>query len=99
MSDPKQELLQKTAELARLELNEAEATQLAPQFDAILAHFEILASIDVEGVPPTRGATDLADVKREDTARASGPFEPLLANAPDRKDEYYGVPKTIGEEG
>jgi aspartyl-tRNA(Asn)/glutamyl-tRNA(Gln) amidotransferase subunit C len=97
MPESKLDLLQKTAELARLELNDEQARALGPQFDAILAHFEILAAVDVEGVPPTRGATDLADVRRQDLIQESGPFEALLANAPDRQGEHYGVPKTIGE--
>ena len=98
MPDPKLDLLRKTADLARLELTDEEARALAPQFDAILAHFEILAGIDVEGVPPTLGASDLTDVRREDSPRESGPFEALLSNAPDRHGEFYGVPKTVGDE-
>lgn len=96
MSDPKLELLKKTADLARLELSEADAEALAPQFDAILAHFEILAGVDVKGVPPTLGATDLSDVKRPDLAGDSGPLAELLENSPDPREGLFGVPKTIG---
>lgn len=96
MPESHHELLQRTADLARLQLTSAEAEALMPQVDAILAHFEVLSAVDVEGVPPTLGATDLIDVKREDVPRPSGPLEALLANAPDRQGEFFGVPKTIG---
>jgi len=98
MTDPKLELLRQTAALARLELNDDEARALSPQFDAILAHFEVLASLDTEGVPPTLGATDLRDVKRPDEPRPSGLSEALLEGAPDRRERYFGVPKTLGGE-
>ncbi|MFT7667832.1 MAG: aspartyl-tRNA(Asn)/glutamyl-tRNA(Gln) amidotransferase subunit C [Planctomycetota bacterium] len=96
MSDPKLELLKKTAELARLQLSDAEAQSLAPQFDAILEHFEVLSQVDVEGVEPTFGAFGLLDVKRPDVPHESGPFDALLDNSPDRHDEHFGVPKVIG---
>ena len=93
------ELLKKTADLARLELDEDELTSLAGDVEAILGHFAVLASIDVEGVEPTLGATPLEDVKRPDEPRPSLPQDRALANAPDRRDEFFGVPKTIGGEG
>ena len=98
MTDPKLELLRQTAALARLELTDEEAATLAPQFDAILGHFEVLASLDTEGVPPTLGATALRDVKRADEPRPSGLDERLLEGAPDRRGRFFGVPKTIGGE-
>jgi len=97
--DDRLALLRRTADLARLELTDEEAARLAPQFDAILGHFQVLASVDVEGIPPTLGATELVDVKRADEPRPSGPTEALLEEAPDRRDGHYGVPKTIGEAG
>ncbi len=90
------ELLKKTAELARLELGEEQAASLAGEIESILAHFAILSTVDVEGVEPTRGATPLADVKRPDDPRPSLEVEDSLANAPDRRGEFFGVPKTLG---
>jgi len=97
MPDPEEDLLEKTASLARLELSAAEKEALAPQFAAILAHFQVLASVEVEGVPPTLGATELCDVRRPDEPRPSGPFEALLDNAPDRRGPHFGVPRVIDE--
>lgn len=95
-STAKGEILQRTADLARLELSPAELNQLAPQFAAILEAFEVLSGLDVEGVPPTLSATDLLDIKRADTPRPSEAAEALLKGAPDRRGEHFAVPKTIG---
>ena len=96
MSDSQLELLRKTAALARLELSEEEARTLAGEVEAILDHFRILASLDLEGVEPTSGATPLEDVKRPDEPRPSLPVDRTLENAPDRREDFFGVPKTIG---
>jgi aspartyl-tRNA(Asn)/glutamyl-tRNA(Gln) amidotransferase subunit C len=93
------ETLRRTAALARLELTEQEALALAPQFEAILEHFEALTKLDVEDVEPTLGATTLEDVKRADEPRPSLSREAALSNAPDARDGFFGVPKTIQEEG
>ena len=96
MADSQLELLRKTAALARLELTVEEARTFAGEVEAILDHFQILASLDLEGVEPTFGATPLEDVKRSDDPRPSLPVDRILANAPDRREDYLGVPKTIG---
>ncbi|MFT7487471.1 MAG: aspartyl-tRNA(Asn)/glutamyl-tRNA(Gln) amidotransferase subunit C [Candidatus Paceibacteria bacterium] len=96
MTDSNEDLLRKTAALARLELSEAEMTKIAPEFRRILGAFEGLAKVDVEGVPPTLGATDLQDIKRPDEPRPAMDTDLLLNGSPDRQGEYFGVPKTIG---
>ena len=99
MDDPDLSPVLDAAALARLEVGPDEARKLGPQLAAILAHFQVLAELDVEGVEPTTGAADLADVTRADEPRPSPPREVLLENAPDRREGFYGVPKTIGGEG
>lgn len=99
MSETPYETLRRTASLARLELSEDEAQALAPQFAAILKHFEALSKLSVDDVEPTLGATTLEDVKRQDLPRPSLSRESVLKNAPDARDEFFGVPKTIHEAG
>lgn len=96
MPESQLELLRRTAALARLELTEEEARTFAGEVEAILDHFRILASLDVEGVEPTLGATPLEDVKRPDESRPSLSVDRTLGNAPDRRGDFFGVPKTIG---
>ena len=96
MDDHDPSLVLKTAALARLEITAEEARVLAPQFAAILAQFQVLAELDVEGVEPTTGAPGQADVTRGDEPRPSWPREALLLGAPDPREGFYAVPKTIG---
>ena len=65
------------------------------QFARILEAFRSLAELDVNGVEPMRGPTELTDVMREDSVGSSLPRAELLANAPACRDGFYSVPKTI----
>jgi aspartyl-tRNA(Asn)/glutamyl-tRNA(Gln) amidotransferase subunit C len=97
MPTPKDQL-QKAAELARMDLGQAEADSMAPEFAAILSAFHVLSELDVEGVEPTLGATLLEDVKRQDIPRVSTASELLLAGAPESRADCFVVPKVIGGE-
>ena len=98
MSSVDLETVRQVASLARLALSEAEARALAGQFARTLEHFQVLERLDVEGVEAECGAVGLSDVTRADVARPSLPVESLLANAPERVDDFYSVPKTVGGE-
>jgi aspartyl-tRNA(Asn)/glutamyl-tRNA(Gln) amidotransferase subunit C len=93
-SDPA--IVYKVAELARLDIHEAEARSLAAQFARTLEQFQVLARLDVEGVEPMLGGSRLSDVQRDDAPAPSLELERILANAPARIDGFYSVPKTVG---
>ena len=95
------ETVRKIADLARLDIRGAEAEKLAEQFASILEHFQVLAQLDVAGVDPMlsgSGAAGAEDLRRDDVPRPSLHQDRILANAPDRRGEFYGVPKTVGGE-
>ena len=92
------ERVRKTAALARLDLEEGEAAVLGPQFDAILENFRVLAELDLEHEEPMTSPLTHGDVTRADETRPSTPRSKLLERAPDPRDGFYGVPKTIGGE-
>jgi len=90
------EILRKTAALARLDLDEAQAGALARDLEAILAHFRVLATVDVAGVEPTAAATpSLRDVARPDVPRPGLSADEALFGAPDRRGELYALPETL----
>ena len=84
------------AGLARLDIGEAEIHDLGDQFGRILQAFQALTDLDVEGVEPMTGPADLTDVKRDDTERPCLTPDEILAAAPERIEDFYSVPKTIG---
>lgn len=90
------DLVREIAALARLELTPEQAERLAPQFTRILGHFQVLEELYTEGVEPMTGP-GTGEVRRPDDPRPGLPREAVLANAPDPRDGFFAVPKTIGD--
>jgi aspartyl-tRNA(Asn)/glutamyl-tRNA(Gln) amidotransferase subunit C len=89
------EEVQHVARLARLHLTDEEAERMREQLDAILAYIDKLRELDVEGVEPTAHAVPLVNVMRDDALAPCLSQEQALANAPDRADEFFRVPRII----
>jgi aspartyl-tRNA(Asn)/glutamyl-tRNA(Gln) amidotransferase subunit C len=89
------EEVQHVARLARLHLTDEEAERMREQLDAILAYIDKLRELDVEGVEPAAHAVPLINVMRDDALAPCLPQEQALANAPDRADEFFRVPRII----
>lgn len=81
--------------LARLELSEAEKELYTQQLNAILEHAQALQQVDTEGVPPTAHVLPLQNVWREDRVGVDLPPEKVLANAPERDENFFKVPKIV----
>lgn len=89
------EAVRRAAQLARIDVPEADLPAMAAQFGRVLNAFRDLQSADVTGVEPLTGATELLDVVRDDRVVRSLDREALLANAPQREGEFFGVPRTV----
>jgi aspartyl-tRNA(Asn)/glutamyl-tRNA(Gln) amidotransferase subunit C len=83
------------ARLARLELNEAEKERMRAQLDSILSYIDKLNELDTSAVEPTSHVLPMVNVFREDEVRPSLSQEEALANAPDRRDLFFRVPKIL----
>jgi aspartyl-tRNA(Asn)/glutamyl-tRNA(Gln) amidotransferase subunit C len=83
------------ARLARLSLPEAEADRLREQLSAILDYVKQLDRIDTHDVLPTSHAVETGTPFRDDVVETFGDREALLANAPDRKNDCFRVPRII----
>jgi aspartyl-tRNA(Asn)/glutamyl-tRNA(Gln) amidotransferase subunit C len=97
------ETVQYVAELANLELAEAELEMYRRQLDAILTYVETLNQLDTSGVEPmaqvvTAGAATGRPAWREDEPRNSGVTAEALAAAPDPSAPFFRVPKVIERE-
>jgi len=84
-----------TAQLARLNLSEAEIVKFQTQISQILAYVEKLEQVDVTGVEPTAHANAIFNVFREDTPRDWFTAGDALANAPRMANQLFIVPKVI----
>ena len=83
------------AHLARLELSDAELAHLTPQLRAILDYVNQLQQVHTEGVEPLAHPLPIQNVFREDEPRPSLPVDAALANAPQRRGDFYAVPAVL----
>jgi aspartyl-tRNA(Asn)/glutamyl-tRNA(Gln) amidotransferase subunit C len=88
--------VQHVAELARLELSEAEVDRMTGQLDAILTYVAKLDELDSTGVPVTTHTQEVVNAFREDEVRSSLTRQEALANAPEQNGESFIVPRVIG---
>ena len=91
--------VRQVAKLSRLRLSDEQVHHFTGQLAAILDHVSQLDGLDVDGVEPLAHAADRHSVMRDDVERAGLPLESALANAPDRQDPFFGVPKVLGDGG
>ena len=85
------------ARLARLGLSEEEIERMRAQLDAILNYVDKLNELGTRDVPPTSHAIPMTNVFREDAVRPCLSQEEALANAPDRAEAFFRVPRILEE--
>lgn len=92
------------AELAHLELSEAEIEMFARQLDSILSYVDKLNELDTskaeplaQVAPPTMGGEGAATGTplREDKPAPCDAIGEVLAGAPDANPPYFRVPRVI----
>ena len=87
--------VRRIASLARIRLEEEEVGRMQAELNGILGWIEQLQAVDTTGVEPMAGAGAVSLRMREDAVTDGGIPEKVLANAPDRMGEYFGVPKVV----
>lgn len=90
--------VRRVAALARLRLEEQDTARVQGELNGILGWIEQLQAVNTEGVEPMAGGTPggaAAMPMRDDVVTDGGKAEAVLANAPDREGEYFGVPKVV----
>jgi aspartyl-tRNA(Asn)/glutamyl-tRNA(Gln) amidotransferase subunit C len=85
------------AALARLSFSEEEKQKLTAQLNEILRYMEQLNTLDTANIEPLSHVIELQNVFREDVQRPSLPREEALKNAPSKTEEFFKVPKVIGD--
>ena len=91
------EQVRKVANLARLELTEAEEQQFTTQLSGILEYVQQLDELDTKDVPPTTRAIEVSNITRTDTLEVFPEREAILDSAPEREEDFFKVPKILGD--
>ena len=84
------------ANLARLEMDEAAINKFSEQIGEILAYVDALNRVDTRDVPPTSHAISLTNAFREDDIREHLDKDAATANAPEKDEGAFIVPKVVG---
>ena len=87
--------IEHVARLARLDLTPDEMAKLREQLGAILEHAAKVGEVAAEDVPPTAYAIPRSNVLRPDELKPSLSVEDVLANAPEREDDRFKVPRIV----
>ena len=92
-----QDHVRKVAKLSRLDLTEAEVEEFTGQLSAILEYVEKMDELDTSGVEPLAHCLPVSNVLREDSVKESLGTDKVLANAPQRDEEFFKVPKILDD--
>jgi aspartyl-tRNA(Asn)/glutamyl-tRNA(Gln) amidotransferase subunit C len=97
MADLTRDDILKLAQLARLDLTDAEVAEYTAELSAILGYVQKLEDIDVSGLQPTSQVTGLTNVTRPDEPADYG-YDPkdLLRNVPEVENDQLKVKRMIG---
>ena len=94
MKISKEEIIH-VADLARLDLDEAAVEKFAVQIAEILEYVDTLNRADTADIAPTAHAISLTNAFREDIEKKHLNRDTALANAPQKKDGEFVVPKIV----
>ncbi len=81
--------------LSKLELKEEERKKTCEDIGDMLKYIDKLNELDTEGVDPLVQIIPMENVFRQDKISNKNEKDKMLANAPQKKDGQYVVPRTI----
>lgn len=84
-----------TAELARLELDAAEAERLARDAEKMRELFLSMSKADVDGLEPTTHALVSENRIRRDSCKPFEDIEKLIEAAPETEDDFFLIPSVL----
>jgi len=82
-------------DLARISLNEQEKEKICSDLEKILNYVSQLEKLDTEDVEPTYHSHPVKNVFRKDIVEKHLSNDEILKNAPERKSDFFKVPKII----
>ena len=86
------------ANLARIDLTDAELDHLAPQLSVILESVASISGVADEDTPPTSHALPLTNVFRADVVTPGLTADEALSGAPEQEGQRFKVPRILGDE-
>ncbi|ADR36612.1 Asp-tRNA(Asn)/Glu-tRNA(Gln) amidotransferase subunit GatC [Oceanithermus profundus] len=91
------DLVRHLADLSRLELDEAEIERIIPELRSLLAYFESLDELELEGLEELVRPIDSENVLRADEPTPGLEQAEALTLAPEREDGFFKLPRVVEE--
>ena len=88
-------LVERLAELSKLEFDEASKEKIKSDLQGIFTLMDKLNEINVDGVEPLIYMSDETNVLRMDEVKGQVTREEALLNAPQHDSDFFKVPKVI----
>lgn len=89
------EAIQKLGRLARIAIDDQQASQVAGELSSVLDWVEQLQQVNVEGVAPMSSVLQATARLRKDVVDDGHRPDRVLDNAPQEMKGYFAVPKVI----
>lgn len=89
------ETVRRVARLARIAVTDSEAEKMQGELNTILDWVEQLNEVDIDGVEPMTSVVETAMKSRKDGVTDGGNADAVVANAPNKDDSYFLVPKVV----
>lgn len=87
--------VKRVAKLARIAVDDAKATKMQGELNAILGFVEQLNEVDINGVEPMTSVVEMEMKKRADVVTDGNKAADVTSNAPASEDHFFMVPKVI----
>jgi aspartyl-tRNA(Asn)/glutamyl-tRNA(Gln) amidotransferase subunit C len=91
------ELVRYLENLARIALTPEERLRCQKDLTEIIGYYDTLNTLDTQGVAALPYAFPAANIYHADAVQSSLPPEEILANAPQKQDDCFLVPRTFDE--
>lgn len=88
-------LIEKLANLSRLEFNEAEKLEIKNDLEKMIGFIDKLNELDTSGVAPLLHMSENLNVFRKDEVKDEISREEVFRNAPLHDEKFFKVPKVI----
>ena len=87
--------VQYIAKLARITVSDEDVQRLECELSRILDWVEQLDEVDTDGIEPMTSVVEMTLKMRADKVNDGRPAGDIVANAPERADHFFVVPKVI----
>ena len=97
MAELTKEEVEKVALLGRLDLTDEEKRKFTRQLNQIIGYFRKLQELDTDGVEPMSHPLELENVMRDDEPRPGLERDEIMANAPEKREGKFVVPRIVAD--